>query len=192
MTGPAVLRPSARAYRRWLAGIAPGGIGLLALAWWQARDAPWVLVASAAFAIAVMAVAVVRAATDHVILEPRYVVMDGAARRRVTIPLDRVVGLSAPLQRRDLPGQPVTRVVVLRSVDGGPRIRLDGGLWDEADLTLVARHTGIEVLWLGLDRTGFERRVPGLLPLYERRPWLVIGAAVVVLALAAAPVLLLR
>ncbi|MCL3818736.1 hypothetical protein [Aeromicrobium wangtongii] len=62
-------------------------------------------------------------------------------------------------------------LLVIRAARGGPRIRLNGAFWRRDDLARIADAAGIVPSSEPLDVEGFERRVGGIMYVWEKH-WL--------------------
>lgn len=106
--------------------------------------------------------------------------------RRVVLQVDRrlegLLAVYAPIIGAPAP------LLLLRSRDGGPRIRLSGAFWEHDDLELLAAHAGVEVTAETLSATEWQRRAPGTMPWRERHPWVIgsVGAILLVTLIVAA------
>ncbi|MET0931321.1 MAG: hypothetical protein ABWX74_17505 [Aeromicrobium sp.] len=80
-----------------------------------------------------------------------------------------LVGVLAPYTAPIVSRQ--SDLLVVRAAGGGPRVRLNGAFWRREDLERIASVAGISPTREPLDLKGFERRVPGLMYVWERH-WL--------------------
>ncbi len=166
MSEPLVLRPRRSSF--W----PPLGwtifVGYQVAAWGLREDRTWMaVVAIAALAVAVV-LSALAAATSRVVLTERAVTLRRWWRRQVDVPVDDIVGLSAPVADRPAWRSVAPRVVVLRRGSGGPVIRLTEWRWGIRPLRRVAHHAGVEELtWVAAPRE-VEERAPGTMGWFEQ------------------------
>ncbi|MFC5678151.1 hypothetical protein [Aeromicrobium endophyticum] len=197
MSEPRVLRASRQHYRRWLRGsLATGGAlatGLFALNVARADSVVDLIVLVAIVALtpaAALAAVAVHIASSRVTLGDGWVEYTRWRWRRTVLRVDDgLVGLLA-VYKPTLSNSPPTPLLMARRAGGGPRMKLSGAYWEQADLVAVAEALGLPVRERMLDAAGYERRAPGVMPWRERH-WIafgVVGALVVTAVVAAAVV----
>ncbi|KQY59648.1 hypothetical protein ASD11_08865 [Aeromicrobium sp. Root495] len=164
-----VMRPSWAAYRRFFsspiqglgllggavgvgtAGFARSGIGLL-----------MVLGFVLGVAAATVGTIAVYIATSRVVLGPGEVQYRRWLRRS-TVRLDHdVVGVLGVIVLS--PVGRLSKVLVLRSRSGGPRIQLNGAYWREDDLVRIASAAGVATSADALTTADVDRIAPGTMP----------------------------
>ncbi len=134
-----------------------------------------------------IALVIVHFRTTVVRLTPGRIGISGALVRNRTLDVAGMRGLLAGLAQ---PMTPPTRTLAV--VDQrGRRITLSGSVWSEDDLSAIARHTAAVEEQQVLGVAEFERRVPGALPFWTRRPWLLAGIVVAIVLVAVVVAVLL-
>lgn len=184
MSEPVVLRPRRSSFWPPLGGTI--FLGYQVVTWGLREDRTWMVVAPLVALSVAVVLSVLATATSRVVLTEDAVTLRRWWRRQVDVPVDDVVGLSAPVADRPAWRSVAPRVVVLRRRSGGPVIRLTEWRWGYRALGRIAHHAGVEHLtWVAAPRE-VEERAPGtmgrfeLLPVKVQVALMLLGAAAVV------------
>lgn len=180
------LRPSWDQYRAWfgkgdkvlMAFLGVTVASIVAAATTRSEIAVLIAVAASAVLIGLLTVAI-SIRTSRILLGNGKIEHHRWFFRRTVIELDGdVQGLLAT--HEPFLASRTVKVLVLRNGSKGPRIRLNDGYWALDDLEAIARAAGVPVLAERLGSRDFEKRAPGIMHSWERRPisWVIVGTVV--------------